>query len=351
MAGFEKAHADYVVTMDADLSHPPEFLKMMWDRRHTADILIASRYVSNGSADMPLSRYLLSKTLNIFFSRGLDLKVRDMSSGYRMYARHAIPYQSLEAYDFNVLQELLVRALADGYTIKEIPFHYEPRKQGSSHARVLKFGVAYLKTFRKLWLLRNSLSSADYDFRAANTWLIPQRYWRQMRYKYLTELVKLKGKSLDIGCGSNPILKALPPGSIGVDILIQKLRFSRQFQKQLIQASTLSLPLKAGSFSCIICSQVIEHIERNSIFDELDRVLKPGGFLILGTPDYSKWQWGVIEWIYKKILPQAFADEHIAHYSFQDLVKEFVDKRGYTLRAHRYILKGELILGLEKPLT
>ena len=352
LAGFENAHADYVVTMDADLSHPPEFLKTMWEARHTSDILIASRYVSSGSADMPLSRYLLSRTLNVFFSRGLDLKVKDMSSGYRMYTRRVITYKrSIQGVDFNVLQELLVRILFEGYKIKEIPFHYKPRKQGSSHARVLKFGVSYIKTFRKLWLLRNSLASADYDFRAANTWFIPQRYWRRLRYKHITELAKQRGKCLDIGCGSNPILKALPQGSVGVDILIQKLRFSRQFKKQLIQASTLGLPIKAQSFPCIICSQVIEHIERSSIFNELDRVLEPGGFLILGTPDYDHWQWVVIDWIYKKILPQAYADEHITHYSYKDLIHEFVDKRGYTLVAHKYILKGELILGLQKPLS
>ena len=75
-AGFEKAQADFIVTMDADLSHPPEFLKTMWENRHTAEALIASRYVPGGSADMPLPRYLLSKTLNFFFSRGLDLKIK-----------------------------------------------------------------------------------------------------------------------------------------------------------------------------------------------------------------------------------------------------------------------------------
>jgi len=101
----------------------------------------------------------------------------------------------------------------------------------------------------------------------------------------------------------------------------------------------------------VICSQVIEHISREGVFNELDRVLKPGGFLILGTPDYSKWQWIAIEWLYGKILPQAYADEHITHYSYQELIQEFVKKRGYSLAVHKYILQGELILGLQKPLS
>jgi dolichol-phosphate mannosyltransferase len=350
-AGFEKAQAAFVVTMDADLSHPPEFLKTMWENRYTAQTLIASRYVSGGSADMPLPRYLLSKTLNIFFSRGLDLKLKDMSSGYRMYVRHAIPLKNIRATDFNVLQEILVWMLLEGYTVKEIPFHYKPRKLGSSHARVFKFGMAYLRTFSKLWRLRNSISSADYDSRAYDTWVIPQRYWQRMRYKHITRLIINKGKCLDVGCGSSRIIKALPPGSVGLDILIRKLRFSRQFRKDLVQASLFNLPVPDRSYPCLICSQVIEHIDRKGVFDELDRVLEPGGFLILGTPDYSKWQWNVIEWIYGKVLPQAYADEHITHYSFQELFHEFVEKRGYSLQAKNYILQGELILGLKKPLS
>ena len=57
----------------------------------------------------------------------------------------------------------------------------------------------------------------------------------------------------------------------------------------------------------------------------------------------------MIEWLYKILLPQAYADEHITHYTYQELVDEFVSKRGYTLEAVKYILKGELILALRKP--
>ena len=36
--GFSKAACEYIVTMDADLSHPPDFLRQMWQSRHTADV-------------------------------------------------------------------------------------------------------------------------------------------------------------------------------------------------------------------------------------------------------------------------------------------------------------------------
>ena len=49
-----------------------------------------------------------------------------------------------------------------------------------------------------------------------------------------------------------------------------------------------------------------------------------------------------------KSAPGAYADEHIAHYTREELV---ADSRpsGFTHEATRYILRGELILAFRKP--
>lgn len=349
IAGINSAKGKYILTMDADFSHPAQFIKKLWENRVKAEVIIASRYVQGGKAIMPISRYILSKILNIFFSRGLDLKIKDMSSGFRLYQKDMIQNQQIGNQNFDILQELLVRSLVEGYRIYEIPFEYHPRRLGSSHARVFKFGIDYLKTFVRLWKLRNSIASADYDSRAFNSWLVPQRYWQRKRFKYVTEFINHHNEIIDVGCGTSKILGALPKGSIALDILFRKLRYARVYNQPRLQASALCLPIKSNSFKCVICSQVIEHLPRTSVLDELDRVLKPGGQLILGTPDYDRWQWNAIERIYKLILPQAYADEHITHYTIEDLYHEFVRKRGYKLEGKKYILKGELILSLIKP--
>jgi dolichol-phosphate mannosyltransferase len=348
IAGIRTSAGRYIITMDADFSHPPQFIKDLWINKSIGDVVIASRYITGGRAIMPISRYILSRILNIFFSRGLDLHVRDMSSGFRLYRSEVINNQVAQNVNFDIVQELLVKSLVEGYKISEIPFIYHPRKFGSSHARVIRFGLDYLKTFAKLWKIRNSIASADYDARAYNTFLLPQRIWQRKRFKYVTGFIKDKKKCLDVGCGTSKILGTLPPGSVALDILIRKLRYARIYNKLLIQGTALSLPFESESFDCVICSQVIEHIPRSSVLDELDRVLKPSGKLILGTPDYGKWQWIVIEWLYKHILPQAYADEHITQYTLNELLEEFVQNRGYTLEDRRYIFQGELILSLIK---
>src|SRR5437667_1978275 len=90
IAGFAATSAPYVVTMDADLSHRPVFLEEFWRRRNEAAVLIASRYVEGGRADMGLVRRLLSHLLNRTFRRALSLRLRDLSSGFRMYHRNAL---------------------------------------------------------------------------------------------------------------------------------------------------------------------------------------------------------------------------------------------------------------------
>jgi dolichol-phosphate mannosyltransferase len=347
-AGFRAAAGEFFLTMDADLSHMPAVTAALWQQRDRADIVIASRYVDGGSAQMPFGRYLLSRVLNGVFSRGLGLGVRDMSSGFRLYRAGAVgTVEDLPA-DYDVVQTLLVRAYAEGWRVVEVPFAYRPRRHGQSHARVLRFGAAYLRTFWSLFKLRNSILCADYDARAHDSVIPLQRYWQRMRHKHVVELIDGEGAVADIGCGSSRIIGALPPGSVGVDILFRKLRYARRFGVPLVHGSGFALPFADESFPCVLCSQVIEHVPKDSpILDELVRILKPGGRLVLGTPDYANWEWVATEKLYGFFAPGAYADEHIAHYTRDELIENF-GQRGFVHEATRYILQGELILALRK---
>lgn len=346
LIGIQQSIGKYIIVLDTEFSLPENLLHELWTARKTADVIIGSRYVAEGEARMPLLRTAISKIMNLIFSRGLDLDVHDMSSSYRLYRSHVIKNLTTQNKGYDILQEILVRILLEGYSIKEIPLKY--RSKDAAYKRMLQFGFDYLKTFGRLWKIRNSIASADYDARAYNALMPPQRYWQRQRYNHITAMLRNKGNCLDVGCGSSRIIGALPGGSVALDILIRKLRYASRFGHDRVQGSIFSLPVPDRSFPCVVCSQVIEHVLRANVLDELDRVLIPGGFLILGTPDYAKWQWIVIEWLYKVLLPQAYADEHITHYTFQELYDEMVTKRGYRLESTKYILQGELILGLRK---
>jgi len=348
LTGFAKAAGAFILTMDADLSHPVPFIRAIWQARTGAEVVIASRYTPGGKAEMPRGRYLLSKILNGVFSRGLSLHVRDMSSGFRLYRADVVKNLRLSARDFDVLQEILVRAYAEGWESIEVPFEYRPRRHGSSHARVLEFGMAYLRRFSSLWKLRNSILCADYDARAYDSTIWLQRHWQRERFRHVTDLIGGQGPVLDVGCGSSRIIAALPEGSLALDVQPQKLRYARRFGRNLVRASGFAIPVRDGAFPCVLCSQVIEHVPKDSgILEELCRVLAPGGRLVLGTPDYDRWQWVYIEKAYAFFAPGGYADEHIAHYTRQELVR-FFEERGFRFEEERSILRAELILAFRK---
>ncbi|HEV8584851.1 MAG TPA: glycosyltransferase [Methylomirabilota bacterium] len=341
LAGFAATTAPWIVTMDADLSHRPVFVHELWKRRHEAEVLIASRYVAGGRADMDGLRRLLSRVLNGTYARVLAMPLRDMSSGFRMYRREALAEARPLARDFDFLEELLIRAHCEGWRVTEVPFHYMARGSGRSHARLVKFGWALTRTLVRMWQLRNSVEAADYDYRAFDSRIWLQRYWQRTRHRIVTDWVG-EGPVVDVGCGSSRIIVELP-NALGIDIRHSKLRWLRPRHARVTRASGDALPLADASVGTLITSEVIEHVTNaEDHLAEAARVLRPGGTLIAGTPDYGRWLWWVLEWIYGKLLPGAYAHEHVTHYTRATLAASLA-RHGFEVLDCRYVGGCEMI--------
>jgi len=346
-AGIRAARGTYAITMDADLSHGPEVVSRLWAVRDPLVIGIASRYVPGGSVRTHPVRAALSRVLNAVFARGLSLPVRDLSSGFRIYPTAAIRDLVATASDFDILPELLVRAYCAGWRVVEVPFDYRPRRNGSSKARVIRLGLAYLRTFRRLWRLRNSIGSADYDERAFDSVVPLQRQWQRRRHAIITAAATAGGRVLDVGCGSSRILRDLRD-AVGLDIGLDRLRYMSRYGVPLVQGSIFALPFRDSSFDTVVCSEVIEHIRADIVvFRELARVHRSGGRLVLGTPDYGTRSWRMIEAAYRVLAPGGYADEHITHYT-HDQLKSLVVALGYRHVRSEYVLRSEMILTFEK---
>ena len=350
MTGIRVSRGQYVLTMDADFSHDPSFIRILWQDRYKADILIASRYVKGGSASMPLVREILSRILNVVFGIALSLPIHDLSSGYRLYRASVVKGIKMQSRNFDVLQEILIRAYADGWKIGEVPFHYIPRKHGRSHAKLIRFGISYLKTFGRMWRLRNSIQCGDYDMRAYDSRIPLQRWWQRSRYKTVYLLSKGTGLCLDIGCGSSRILGGLGNG-VGLDIQMPKLRFAKRYNKPLVQGSAWALPFHDNTFDRIVCSQVIEHlVAGEGPFLEMSRILKEGGTLVIGTPDYGKRLWRLIERVYKLVVSNGYADEHITRYTWKNLTR-LLKSKGFLLQSTMYVMASEMVLRFIKSVN
>lgn len=344
--GFHEARGDYIFTMDADLSHEPEFFLRMWELKGQWDAVIASRYIAGASADMSPFRYLLSRFLNAVYGALLSLGIRDLSSGFRMYRKEVLNSITFQGNNFDALQEILLKLYCQGWRVGEVPFHYRVRRSGKSHVRLFKFAMAYLKTLLKMWRLRNSIQCADYEMRAFYSRIFLQRYWQRKRHKIILDFSLSQGRICDVGCGSSKIIMDLP-AAVGVDLNLRKLRYLRRTNERLVQASLFRLPFRDESFDCVICSEVIEHIPPEGALEALKRIVGPGGILVLGTPDYGKKTWCIIEKIYGWVHPGGYAHEHITHYTHASL-KGALEKIGFEILQTAYICNSELILKVKR---
>ena len=140
IAGFQHAIAegvDYIVTMDADFSHPPEKVPELVTKAESGyDLVIGSRYVPGGRAvECTLPRKMLSWGANTFARTLLGLKAHDTTAGFRCYRREVLATIELdqifsEGYSF--LMEMLYKVQRKGWRVGEIPIVFHNRRQGVS---------------------------------------------------------------------------------------------------------------------------------------------------------------------------------------------------------------------------
>ena len=118
-----------------------------------------------------------------------------------------------------------------------------------------------------------------------------QRHGREERCLHLSDVIlfwiprdldTLPGFTTNIEWGvwhaSGRCVLGAPPNA-------PKLRYLRRTNRHLLRASTFDLPIAADSIDVLVHSQVIEHIDYDPrLFSEMNRVLKLGGTLVIGTP-------------------------------------------------------------------
>jgi predicted SAM-dependent methyltransferase len=76
---------------------------------------------------------------------------------------------------------------------------------------------------------------------------------------------------------------------------------------------------------------------------EIRRVLKPGGTLIIGTPDYGRMFWVILEEAYNRITPGGHCHEHISKFTMRTF-RALIRDAGFAFRRARYVGGGELII-------
>jgi len=149
--GLALSKGKYILTLDADSSHPKELFKTFWERRGDYSLVMGSRYLPGAGDTRPWGRRLLSRFLNAVYATVLVCPLTDISGGFRLYRGDDARRIVSESPFYDVVAEIVVILWGTGGKVLEIPYLYVPREQGESKARIFRFGISYVQTLYRMW--------------------------------------------------------------------------------------------------------------------------------------------------------------------------------------------------------
>jgi 2-polyprenyl-3-methyl-5-hydroxy-6-metoxy-1,4-benzoquinol methylase len=156
------------------------------------------------------------------------------------------------------------------------------------------------------------------------------------RLRFLLAHVQAGERVLDVGCGEGRFAGELARAGaevVGIDIAERALSRARRLEPELdlrLIEEGVPWPLQDASFDLVWAGEVIEHVADTAPWlSELRRVLRPGGRLLLSTPNN-----GPLALLRAAISRDAFATrfdpegEHLRFYSRPTLTR-LVEELGF----------------------
>jgi 2-polyprenyl-3-methyl-5-hydroxy-6-metoxy-1,4-benzoquinol methylase len=101
-----------------------------------------------------------------------------------------------------------------------------------------------------------------------------------------------RGRILDVGCydgqfSARVVEPVANESIVGIDVSHAALRAAAGRRLRPVRAQVeATLPFMTGSFATVVAAEVIEHVfDTQRVIDEFARVLEPGGWLAVTTPN------------------------------------------------------------------
>lgn len=139
IAGFKyalKENYDEIIQMDADGSHDPKYIPELIRELNNFDIVTGSRWIEGGGVEnWPVQRKVISVVGNEYSRRVLNVKVHDITSGFKAIRKRVIekiPLDHIKARGFGFQIEFVYRAIKEGFRVGEIPIIFNNRDKGRS---------------------------------------------------------------------------------------------------------------------------------------------------------------------------------------------------------------------------
>ncbi len=127
---------EWMLNLDADLSHSPSSIPSLLAQRHISDVVVGSRYVEGGGMEgCSWKRVFVSKCANAYARRIIGWSVRDCSSAFRLYrvsSLRVLKLDELRGTGYGFLEEVLWHLIDQGARLREVGIVYTERREGKS---------------------------------------------------------------------------------------------------------------------------------------------------------------------------------------------------------------------------
>ena len=150
-----------------------------------------------------------------------------------------------------------------------------------------------------------------------------QSKWHHLKFRFVLDKIGECDSLLDVGCSGGTLLSLLPSRvvAIGVDIAEEQIQYASERYKtdnHKFKRTTPNKPFDLDTqFDVITMVELIEHLskeETSFLLNECMKNLKPGGRLILTTPNYNSC-WPILEGIVNIVADVSYENQHLTKYS------------------------------------
>ncbi len=150
--GISRAQGEWILFMDADGSHFPEFIPHLLEKKAEFDLVIASRYIDGGFTENTLLLRMMSQVLNWTYGWILNLRMKDISNSFKLYRASYLRDLELKCKNFDIIEEILFKLVKKnpGLRYVEVPFTFKKRMFGETKRNLLVFVLTYLCTIIRL---------------------------------------------------------------------------------------------------------------------------------------------------------------------------------------------------------